>query len=201
MKADPKEHRYVQGKELCFDVTNGEMSKRTHNDTGSSTPKRLKSVDSQSPRRTKEDLRGYFQRKQQDAELFIDGSSNRQGAEAGIVLVSPDGQILEQSIRLGFKASNNEVVYEALIAGLKLATAMEADEVEDFLYEIHEGICGSHTGGRSLTHRAISQGYWWPYMQKDAEAYGKKCEQCQRFAPLIHQLAADLNPVLEDVSD
>ena len=41
-------------------------------------------------------------------------------------------------------------------------------QVEDFLYEIHEGICGSHTGGRSLAHRAITQGYWWPYMQKDA---------------------------------
>jgi hypothetical protein len=24
--------------------------------------------------------------------------------------------------------------------------------VEDLLYEIHEGICGSHTGGRSLAH-------------------------------------------------
>ena len=33
-------------------------------------------------------------------------------------------------------------------------------KVEDFLYEIHEGICGSHIGGRSLAYRAISQGYW-----------------------------------------
>ena len=24
---------------------------------------------------------------------------------------------------------------------------------------LHEGICGSHTGGRSLFHRAITQGY------------------------------------------
>ena len=32
-------------------------------------------------------------------------------------------------------------------------------------------------------------------MQKDAEAYVKKCEKCQRFAPLIHQPAADLHPV------
>ena len=36
--------------------------------------------------------------------------------------------------------------------------------VKNFLFEIHEGICGSHTGGRSLAHRAIYQGYWWPYM-------------------------------------
>ena len=48
---------------------------------------------------------------------------------AEVVLVSPNGQILEQSIRLGFKASNNEAEYEALIAGLKLAVAVEADEV------------------------------------------------------------------------
>ena len=33
--------------------------------------------------------------------------------------------------------------------------------------ELHEGICGSHTGGRSLFHRAITQGYWWPNMQKE----------------------------------
>ena len=27
------------------------------------------------------------------------------------------------------------------------------------LEELHEGIYGSHTGGRSLSHRAITQGY------------------------------------------
>ena len=27
------------------------------------------------------------------------------------------------------------------------------------LEELHEGICGSHTRGRSLSHRAITQGY------------------------------------------
>ena len=32
------------------------------------------------------------------------------------------------------------------------------------LEELHEGICGSHNEGRSLSHRAITQGYWWPNM-------------------------------------
>ena len=45
------------------------------------------------------------------------------------MIISSDGEILEQSIRLGFKASNNETEYEALIAGLKLVVAAEADEV------------------------------------------------------------------------
>ena len=61
--------------------------------------------------------------------LFVDGSSNRQGVGAGVLLISPDGEIIEQFIRLWFKASNNEAEYEALIVGLKLAAAVEADEV------------------------------------------------------------------------
>ena len=41
-----------------------------------------------------------------------------------------------------------------------LLRCVHPSQVEDFLYEIHEGICGSHAGGRSLAHRAITQGYW-----------------------------------------
>ena len=33
----------------------------------------------------------------------------------------------------------------------------EASEL--LLEELHKGICGSHTGGRSLSHRALTQGY------------------------------------------
>ena len=42
---------------------------------------------------------------------------------------------------------------------------------KSLLEEMHEGICGSHTGGRSLAHRAITQGYWWPNMQREAFKY------------------------------
>ena len=38
------------------------------------------------------------------------------------------------------------------------------EAVELLLEELHEGICGSHTGGRSLSHRALTRGYWWPNM-------------------------------------
>lgn len=46
-----------------------------------------------------------------------------------MVLVSPDGQMIEQSIQLGFKASNNEAEYETLIAELKLVAVVEVEEV------------------------------------------------------------------------
>ena len=66
---------------------------------------------------------------------------------------------------------------------------------ESLLKELHEGICGSYTGDRSLAHRAITQGYWWLYMQREALEYVKKCDQCQRFAPSIHQPRGILNPL------
>ena len=40
--------------------------------------------------------------------------------------------------------------------------------VELLLEELHEGICGSHTRSRSLSKRALTQGYWWPNMQREA---------------------------------
>ena len=67
--------------------------------------------------------------------------------------------------------------------------------VENVLYEIHDGICGCHVGGRSLAHRALTHGYWWPRMQQDAQQYVQRCDKCQRFAPLIHQPAKTLTPL------
>ena len=72
---------------------------------------------------------------------------------------------------------------------------LHPNAMELILEELHKGICRSHTGGRSLSHRALTQGYWWPNMQKEAYEYVKKCDQCQRFAPNIHQPDGTLNPL------
>lgn len=53
--------------------------------------------------------------------LFVDGSSNARGCGLGLVVISLEKDVLERSIRLGFKASNNDVEYEALVNGLKMA--------------------------------------------------------------------------------
>nr|CAN71502.1 hypothetical protein VITISV_021013 [Vitis vinifera] len=65
-------------------------------------------------------------------------------------------------------------------------------EAQYVLAELHEGICGNHSGGRSLAHRAHSQGYYWPTMKKDAAAYVKRCDKCQRYAPIPHMPSATL---------
>ena len=69
------------------------------------------------------------------------------------------------------------------------------EAVELCLEELHEGICESHTGSRFLSHRALTQGYWWPNLQREAQKYVKKCDQCQKFAPNIHQPRGVLNPL------
>ncbi|XP_074301041.1 uncharacterized protein LOC141632388 [Silene latifolia] len=54
-------------------------------------------------------------------ELNVDGASNMKGAGVGLVLKSPQGDLLVQAVRCEFKATNNEAEYEALILGLQLA--------------------------------------------------------------------------------
>ena len=63
-------------------------------------------------------------------ELFVDRSSNEGGSGAGLILVSPEGHRVHYALRFGFKASNNETEYKALIAGLKLAKEMKVECLE-----------------------------------------------------------------------
>ncbi|RDX88227.1 pol, partial [Mucuna pruriens] len=265
--------------------------------------------------------------KDEEGEWFlsVDGSSNRAGSGAGVILEGPTGAFIEQSLHFEFKASNNQAEYEALLAGMKLAKeigvrrltaksdsklvtgqvngdyqtkdpqlakyceraaatassfdkftlqhvpreqneradllaklastqkrgqqktviheklhtpAIERQEVvsisnkstwmtplfnylqggtspddpkkafqiareaakytvlgqqlyrrvpdeEDSPYvlkEVHEGICGTHIGGRALASKIATAGYYWPTLKKDCMEYVKKCDKCQRFA-------------------
>ena len=43
--------------------------------------------------------------------LYIDSASNVKGSKAGIILKGPNNVTLEQTLKLNFKASNNQVEY------------------------------------------------------------------------------------------
>ena len=62
--------------------------------------------------------------------VFVDGASSASGAGAGIIIITLDGIKLEHSFRVGFKASNNEAEYEALLVGLRVVSELGAKEVE-----------------------------------------------------------------------
>lgn len=62
--------------------------------------------------------------------MYVDGASQALGFGIGLLLQSPTGEQLEQAIRLGFLASNNEVEYEAILSGLNLTLALSASKLE-----------------------------------------------------------------------
>ncbi|XP_014500457.1 uncharacterized protein LOC106761415 [Vigna radiata var. radiata] len=62
--------------------------------------------------------------------LNVDGSSDRKGGGAGIVLEGSDGLLVEQAVSFNFQLSNNQAEYEALISGLLLAKELEVDHLE-----------------------------------------------------------------------
>ncbi|KAL0352285.1 UNVERIFIED_CONTAM: hypothetical protein Scaly_1617200 [Sesamum calycinum] len=51
----------------------------------------------------------------------LDGSFTFTGSGARVVLTSLEGDELEYALRFDFNASNNEVEYETLIAGIRMA--------------------------------------------------------------------------------
>ena len=63
-------------------------------------------------------------------KLYVDGAANAQGSGAGLILTSPEGIDIEYALRFGFHTSDNEVEYEAVIAGLNLAHSLEVDRLE-----------------------------------------------------------------------
>ena len=93
-----------------------------------------------------------------------------------------------------FWLSKDKKLYRRSFGGPYLL-CLHPNKVTELLVELHEGICGGNLGGRSLTHRAITQGFWWLGIQQDTADYVKKCDQCQRHAPIFHQPGGSLNPV------
>ena len=61
--------------------------------------------------------------------LNIDKASRQTGTGIDLQLKSPSGDKIEQAIRLGFNTYNNESEYEAILAGLELASALSAGKL------------------------------------------------------------------------
>ena len=57
------------------------------------------------------------------------GSSTQQGGGAGIVITSPENDVLEYGVQLKFSITNNEVEYEALLADLRIVRALGAEKI------------------------------------------------------------------------
>jgi ribonuclease HI len=56
--------------------------------------------------------------------MYFDDSLKLEGAGAGVLLISPMGEELKYVLQIFWKVSNNEVEYEALLHGLRLAASL-----------------------------------------------------------------------------
>jgi hypothetical protein len=56
------------------------------------------------------------------------------------------------------------------------------EETSLILLEVHEGVCGSHFGGRALAAKLLLVGCYWPTMIQVSAEFVKKCDKCQKFS-------------------
>nr|XP_017245025.1 PREDICTED: uncharacterized protein LOC108216700 [Daucus carota subsp. sativus] len=77
-----------------------------------------------------------------------------------------------------------------------LLKCIGGDECNYILREVHEGICGNHSGGSSLAQKILRQGYYWPTLKEDALKFAKACYKCQRFANYVNSPAAPLTSLM-----
>ena len=59
---------------------------------------------------------------------------------------------------------------------------VHGEQCTRLMSELHEGICGSHVGGRALAGRVLRAGYYWPTLREDCVGYAQRCRQCQQHA-------------------
>jgi hypothetical protein len=67
-----------------------------------------------------------------------------------------------------------------------LLRCLAENETHLVLLEVHEGVCGSHIGGRALAAKLLRAGYYWPTMLQGSSYFVKKCDKCQRFSDKKH---------------
>ncbi|XP_074378159.1 uncharacterized protein LOC141719681 [Apium graveolens] len=73
---------------------------------------------------------------------------------------------------------------------------VDEEEGNYILREVHQGICGNHSGGNSLAMKILCQGYYWPMMKEDAANFVRTCDRCQRFANYSSMPAKPLTPMV-----
>ena len=118
-----------------------------------------------------------------------------------LIIYLRDG-VLPQDAKEAWKLRNQAsryLLYEGKLykrsSSLPLLKCLRPSEADYALWEVHEGICENYLGARSLSHKLLHQGYYWPTMHHDSIEYVRKCDRCQRYANIQRQPATELTPL------
>ena len=56
-----------------------------------------------------------------------------------------------------------------------LLKCLTPDQASYVVQELHEGICGTHSGARTMAAKVVRAGYYWPTVQGDCTDFVHKC--------------------------
>ncbi|GKV15552.1 hypothetical protein SLEP1_g26334 [Rubroshorea leprosula] len=90
---------------------------------------------------------------------------------SGELLEDPSAAKLIKCKAAHFTLLDNQLYKRA--ASMPLLRYLTPYEAEYAVREVHEGVCGTHIGGRTLARKLLRHGYYWPTMVEDAQNYQK----------------------------
>ena len=67
-------------------------------------------------------------------------------------------------------------------------------ETFDILKSCHDEPCGGHFADKRTAYKVLHLGYYWPTLFRDAKAYVKSCDNCQRMGKVVQIDEMPLKP-------
>ncbi|XP_022041452.1 uncharacterized protein LOC110944036 [Helianthus annuus] len=100
----------------------------------------------------------------------------------------PEGDWAARKVRV--KALTYELIDGELYRRSYLGPSLKCVDNEEAKYmirEIHEEICGMHSGTRTVVAKAMNVGFYWPRMYETTSEEIKRCDNCQVHAPMTNR--------------
>jgi hypothetical protein len=69
------------------------------------------------------------------------------------------------------------------------------EEGIQLLYDIHSGVCRSHSSWCSIIDKAFKHGFYWPTAKDDVMEVVTNCKDCQFFQKQTTKHANPLRPI------
>ena len=73
----------------------------------------------------------------------------------------------------------NGILFRKSYDGFFLS-CLENEDASKVVKELHDDPAGGNFLGDTISHKFLIDGYYWPTLFKDAHAYARKCDVCQR---------------------
>ncbi|KAK9001406.1 hypothetical protein V6N11_083191 [Hibiscus sabdariffa] len=78
-----------------------------------------------------------------------------------------------------------------------LRRCVPEEEQKDIMYHCHAASYGGHFGGNRTAAKILQSGFYWPTLFKDAHAFAKACDRCQRTGNISRRNEMPLQNILE----